>query len=132
MKSTEVRFLDAVSKTTRTHLSLTTSGLLLNECPIAYSRILIRIAELGLEVEFNEDTNTICWEGDIDLEDVGTTPNRIPTSECPICYELLSESMTGLCGHSVCVGCIKKMVTHKCPICRSDSFQWLVKFVSKK
>jgi hypothetical protein len=131
MKSTQVRFLEDTCKTTKSHLSLTTRGLLLNECPIAYSRILIRVAELGLEVEFNEDTNTISWDTDIDVEDADTQ-RRIPTQECPICYELLNESMAGLCGHSVCVGCLKKMTTQWCPICRSDSFQWIVKFVSKK
>lgn len=56
------------------------------------------------------------------------------SQECPVCYESFkyTSSMVALCGHGTCMTCIGKMAEKNmvtCPICRSDSFKWLIGYI---
>jgi len=110
--------------------------------PIEYSRQLLDIASNHYgTVEF-DDIDEISWS---DPEDEGPVPDPVVFSydlgfdpsvqECPVCYESFKDtnSMVALCGHGACMSCLRKMGENKmntCPMCRSDSFKWLIGYAS--
>lgn len=41
--------------------------------------------------------------------------------ECPVCFEGLTQAaFKGVCGHSVCAVCFKKLTPCRCPLCRAS------------
>ena len=46
------------------------------------------------------------------------------TSECPICYQPIKNSVTTSCNHTFCYSCFTNFVDNsiKCPMCRGDMF----------
>lgn len=148
-RSARVRFLNELAQDeirsisndiTEYYLSITRSGLLLicepfvnvtYSFPIAYSPVLLRIAERGYEVYF-DSFDKISWDEFVEDPDPDPEPIVLSTDqECPICYESFKDvtSMVALCGHGVCMKCLVKMAEknmNKCPICRSESFKWLL------
>jgi hypothetical protein len=50
--------------------------------------------------------------------------------ECPVCYEYYVPTLGSKCGHSACIGCMKKMYENnlsQCPLCRSSMFAYPVR-----
>ena len=46
-----------------------------------------------------------------------------PDVLCPICHDILEEPhLTDCCGNHFCKGCITKLTTHECPVCRKGNF----------
>ena len=158
MPTARIRFLnpDALEhiRSVRTdiaeyYISLTPAGLLLicepyenitYSYPIQYSRQLIRLSSSWDPVDF-DDIDEISWSE----EDDGPVPDPVVFSydlgfdpsvqECPVCYESFKDtnSMVALCGHGACMSCLKKMGEknmNTCPMCRSDSFKWLIGYAS--
>jgi hypothetical protein len=46
--------------------------------------------------------------------------------DCPICFDLLFDPVTSLCGHSFCRQCLSRAIDHNpcCPVCRSPISQY--------
>jgi hypothetical protein len=135
------------------YISLTPAGLLLicepyenvtYSYPIEYSRQLMDLADNRWESVDFDDIDEISWS-DPEDDDEGPVPDPVVFSydlgfdpsvqECPVCYESFRDtnSMVALCGHGACMSCLKKMAEKKmitCPMCRSDSFKWLIGYAS--
>ena len=124
------------------YISLTPAGLLLicepyvnviYSYPIQFSRQLLDLAnDHWGTVEF-DGYDTVSWGKD--EETILCSANSdLSDQECPVCYESFNNTsnMVATCGHGACMSCLKKMAEknlNTCPICRSESFKWLIAYV---
>lgn len=91
---------------------------------IEYSEYVSRC--INKQVKYKNGTIALLETEPITDEDY-IIPISSDIDECPVCYETYEPMYGSLCGHHICLECMKKMDKSKlvnCPICRSDKFKF--------